>query len=328
MRPVLFAAILALLLALIALVTRDADAVERRSAFPVPVGATFQDRSFAPQLVVVPRGSYLMGASADEAEREGRRAETAAWERPRHRVVVPTSLAVGRNLVTREEFAAFVEATHRPMTSGCMVLDAGIWQDEARRGYADPAFVQTDRDPAVCVAVEDAEAYAAWLSQTTGHAYRLLHEAEWEYVARAGSTASRWWGDDRTSLCRHVNGADLSYRALHPTDEHANATCDDGYAHSSPAGAFAANPFGLNDMLGNVWQWTADCFVPGYDHAPAVASTPITSGDCSRRMIRGGSWHNGPDALRSAARFWLPPGMHSSSVGFRVVRLPDGAALP
>ncbi len=322
MRFLVLAALVSLLSAPAARPATD-TASPKPTGFPASVGATFRDRPFAPQLVVLPSGLYVMGASAEEGLREGRRADTAAWEQPRHRVVVSTPLAVGKNLVTREEFAAFVSATKRPMTQGCMVLDAGTWQEEARRSFADPAFVQSDQDPAVCVAVEDAEAYAAWLSRTTGHPYRLLHEAEWEYAARAGSTASRWWGDDRASLCRHVNGADLSFHALYPADEHANTTCDDRFAHSNPAGAFAANPFGLNDMLGNVWQWTADCFVPGYETAPAVASTPIESGDCSRRAIRGGSWHNSADSLRSAARFWLPPDMRSSSVGFRVVRLPD-----
>ena len=326
MRPVLLAMAICLCPLAVAHAASDGDA-KLHADFPAPVGRAFRDRPFAPLLVVVPPGTYMMGASADEATREGRRAETAAWEQPRHRVVVPTSLAVCKDFVTRKEFATFVAATGRPVTKGCMVLDLGTWQDEAQRSFLDSAFDQTDQSPAVCVGVEDVEAYAAWLSRTTGHTYRLLHEAEWEYLARAGSTSSRWWGDDRTSLCHHLNGADLSYHRRYPADEHANTACDDGYAHSSPAGAFAANPFGLDDMLGNVWQWTADCFVPGYDAAPAVASTPIESGDCSRRMIRGGSWHNAPDSLRSAARFWLPPDMHSSSVGFRVVRLPDATPV-
>ena len=82
---------------------------------------------------------------------------------------------------------------------------------------------------------------------------------------------------------------------------------DDGFVHTNPGDAFPANPFGLHDMLGNVWEWTADCFVPDHRHAPSDASAEITAGDCSRRTIRGGSWHNSPDSLRSAARFWLPP---------------------
>lgn len=325
MRFALFATFLAVLSSTVAALEATPGPVGPDTSFPVPVGATFRDRPLAPQLVVVPPGSYLMGASEEEAAREGRGAESAAWERPQHRVVVATPLAVGKGLVTRREFAEFAGATHRPVTNGCMVLDGGIWQQEARRSFADPAFAQTDQDPAVCVAVEDAEAYAAWLSRTTGHAYRLLHEAEWEYVARAGSTSSRWWGDDRATICAHANGADQQYHALYPADAHANTGCSDHFAHTNPSGAFHANPFGLSDMLGNVWQWTADCFVPGYANAPALASTAIDAGDCNRRVIRGGSWHNAPDALRSAARFWLPPNMRSSSLGFRIVRLPDAA---
>ena len=293
--------------------------------YPVRVGQAFRDRPFAPELVVIPAGSFVMGSTEAETTREGRRPETAEWERPQHAVNVDAALGVGKYLVTRREFAAFVAATHRPMTRGCTVLD-GTWQQEDAHGFADPAFAQTDLDPATCVAVEDAEAYAGWLSTATGHRYRLPREAEWEYAARAGTSTSRWWGDARDTLCAHANGADRRYAASYAADPHANTGCDDGFVHTNPGDAFPANPFGLHDMLGNVWEWTADCFVPNYRDAPSKASAEITAGDCSRRMIRGGSWHNSPDSLRSAARFWLPPGMHSSSLGFRIVRLPAAAA--
>jgi formylglycine-generating enzyme required for sulfatase activity len=171
--------------------------------------------------------------------------------------------------------------------------------------------------------VADAEAYLQWLSALTGHRYRLLREAEWEHAARAGTSTGRWWGDDRGTLCRHANGADRSYDRFRPGEPAVNRECDDGYVFTNPVDAFPANPFGLHDMLGNLWQWTADCFVENYDAAPADAAQPVLDGDCSRRVIRGGSWHNYPDALRSAARFALPVTMRSSSIGFRVARLPD-----
>lgn len=295
------------------------------SSYPAPVGGHFRDAAFAPELVVIPGGSFLMGASDEEAAREGRRPETAAWEHPQRHLTIATPWAVGRYLVTRREYTAFIEATHRP-SDGCMVLDGGKWLKEPQRSFADPAFPQTDRDPAVCVNTADAEAYVRWLNETTGHHYRLLREDEWEYAARAGTTTSRWWGDERNSLCAHANGADQSYHAAYPDDPHANTACNDGYVHTNPVDAFPPNPFGLYDMIGNVWEWSGECFVASYPNA--VSETPPLDGqgtaqDCSRRSIRGGSWHNSPDSLRSAARFWLPADMRSSSLGFRVARQPD-----
>jgi formylglycine-generating enzyme len=294
------------------------------SGYPVAVGASFSDQPYAPELVVIPPGSFMMGSTEEETTREGRRADTAAFERPTHMVVLSRALAVGRFLVTRREYGIFVAATNRPAPNGCNVLD-GKWQFEAHRSFADTAYPQTDLDPATCVDLEDTAAYAAWLSRRTGHAYRLLHEAEWEYAARAGTQTSRWWGGDRTEICRHANGADQSYDRTYPGDAHVNTGCDDRFVQSNPTNAFSPNPFGLYDMIGNVWEWIGDCFAPTYAAAPSDASAPITNGDCTRRVIRGGSWHNYPDALRSAARFWLPPDMRSSSVGFRLARLPDPA---
>ena len=179
------------------------------------------------------------------------------------------------------------------------------------RGYSDLVYQKE---------IPDAEAYVAWLTKSTGHEYRLLHEAEWEYAARAGTAESRWGGDDPAALCRFANGADLSYDKARPGEPNTNKTCDDGYVFTNPVNAMPANPWGLHDMLGNLWQWTADCFTPKYSAGPSVATVAIAGGDCTQRVVRGGSWHNYPDALRSAARFALPNTLRSSSIGFRVLR--------
>jgi formylglycine-generating enzyme required for sulfatase activity len=293
---------------------------ERR--FPVSVGHLFHDGAFAPEMMVLPAGVFVMGSGETEALRDGRRAESAAFERPHHPVTVG-AMAVSRYLVTRREYAAFATATARRSPDGCMVLDDGKWQLEAQRSFLDPAFPQSDIDPAVCVVVADAEAYAVWLSEQTGQQYRLLREAEWEYAARAGSSDSRWWQGDASTHCAHANGADRSYDRAHPGDVKVNTHCDDGYAHTNPGNAFPANPFGLHDMLGNVWEWIDDCFVANYSGAPSEAAAQVRSGDCQQRVIRGGSWHNYPDALRTPTRFSLPVTMRSASVGFRVARLPQ-----
>lgn len=270
-------------------------------------------------MIVVPAGDFLMGSSEAETQREARAPAQAASERPQHREALPRPPAIGRYLITVAQFDRFVRATGRDMAKGCTVDDGGIWLFEPRRSYRDPAFPQTRAHPAVCVTWDDAKAYAAWLSTATGHAYRLLHETEFEYAARGGTTTARWWGDSPDGLCRYANGADRSFYRAFPGDPKVNRACDDGYAGTSPVGHYRPNPFGLYDMLGDAWEWTADCFREDY----TLAAEPPPDGECSRRAIRGGSWHNYPNVLRAANRFWLSPDNRSSSIGFRLARDPD-----
>jgi formylglycine-generating enzyme required for sulfatase activity len=277
-------------------------------------GQSFRDRADAPVMVVLPAGRVLLGSDEAETTREGRPAAAAATERPRRGVRFDQPFAVARAHVTVAEFDAFVKATRRPM-AGCLIAKDGKWSDGALPAYSylDPGFSQVRDEPAVCVDWADVSAYAAWLSARTGHRYRLLTEAEWEYAARAGTTTARWWGDTAEGLCAHANGGDRDYAVAMPDDKTANLACSDGFAHTNRSRAFAPNPFGLRDMLGNAWQWVADCFTP-------VPGAPVPAGECKARSIRGGSWHNGPPVLRSATRFSLPPTMRSSSLGFRVMR--------
>jgi hypothetical protein len=130
------------------------------------MGEVFRDAPDAPEMVVIPPGAFTMGSPASEP---GRYAD----ESPQHRVSIGYSLAVGRYDVTREQYAAFVTATaYTGSGTGC--------------DWRSPGFDQSGADPVVCVSWEDAQAYASWLSRKTGHTYRLLSEAEWEYAARAG----------------------------------------------------------------------------------------------------------------------------------------------
>ena len=276
---------------------------------PMQPGRVFRDAPGLPQMVVVPAGRGTIGSTSAETEREGRAAAQAAAEHPQRSVDFASPFAVGRSHVTRAEFASFVRATKRDM-AGCVVLSAGKWSEgpDPKHSFLSPGWKQAPNEPAVCVSWNDAIAYADWLSRRTGVRYRLLTETEWEYAARSGSSTARWWGDDRDSLCRRVNGGDRAYTAVMPSDKTANLHCSDGFAYTSPAGRFASNAFGLHDMLGNAWQWTRDCF-------PAASDKP-----CKMRAIRGGSWHNGPSVLRSATRFSLPADLRSSSLGFRVMR--------
>jgi hypothetical protein len=136
-----------------------------------------------------------------------------------------------------------------------------------------------------------------WLAKKTGKPYRLLSEAEWEYAARGrtspGAYPRFWFGNDEKDLCRYGNFADQKYGV-------SDAPCNDGYDHTSPAGHYAPNAFGLYDMLGNAWQWTADCHHDSYNGAPADGSAWTTGCSDSYRVVRGGSWHFNPRSLRAA----------------------------
>ncbi|QGN55846.1 formylglycine-generating enzyme family protein [Novosphingobium sp. Gsoil 351] len=280
---------------------------------PGPVH-TFRDGAGLPAMVVVPPGSVLLGSSEIETTREGRAPALAASEHPQRTVTFERGFAMSQAHVTQAEFARFVRATRRDM-AGCVVAIAGKWSEGRLADYdfRNPGWRQRGNEPAVCVDWDDATAYVAWLSVRTGKHYRLPHEDEWEYAARGGRETARWWSDGISAICAHANGGDRAYAATMPDDKSANLACRDGYARTNPVDRFPANPFGLHDMLGNAWQWTADCFTP-------VAGRAAPGRSCQARSIRGGSWHNGVAILRAATRFSLPPTMRSSSLGFRVVR--------
>lgn len=280
-------------------------------------GQEFRDSAAAPAMIVIPAGRALLGSTEAETTREGRTPAFAQWERPRHEAVFARPFAVGKYHVTRRELAAFAKETGRAL-GGCVVVQGGKWSDGPvpSANWSAAGHRQGGDHPALCVNWDDANAYAAWLSRKTGARYRLLTEDEWEYAARGGRETARWWGDGTEDICRRANGGDARYAAAVPGDRTANLACSDGYAFTSPVGHYPANPFELHDMLGNAWQWTANCFSPD----PATADDAVAQGECKSRSIRGGSWHNSVSTLRPATRFSLPPAMRSSSLGFRVMR--------
>jgi formylglycine-generating enzyme required for sulfatase activity len=156
------------------------------------------------------------------------------------------------------------------------------------------------------VRCDDAQVYVKWLSRITGKDYRLLSEAEYEYAARTGSQTKYPWGD----------GIKRNGQAM--------ANCDGcgsqwDTKQTAPVGSFPANAFGLLDMVGNVWEWTDDCWHESYQGAPAEGSA-WTRGDCSRRVVRGGSWDLNPVNLRSANRYGNDTGGRLNDLSFRVAR--------
>ena len=181
-------------------------------------------------------------------------------------------------------------------------MDTSKWPNPPDKGWQDPGFSQTDSDPVVCVSWPDAHAYVAWLNSKTRGGYRLPSEAEWEYAARAGSTTPFYWGDDPKQTAEHA-----WFR-------------DNAQSHTHPVGQKPANAFGLYDMVGNVWQWTEDCYAEDYSHAPADGSVAPGPADCLR-SDRGGSWFYPAWLLRSATRERNPGnGSRDVVMGFRVAK--------
>lgn len=260
-----------------------------------------------------------MGSSAAEkswAAGHGTTSGSVADEAPQHEVSVPT-FAMGRYDVTRSEYAAFVRATGRSAGDGC-AHDSYTWRKRPELSWQNPGFNQTDRDPVVCVSWQDAKAYIAWLngkvrrsSSASGDGpYQLPSESEWEYAARAGTSTKFWWGEADTATSDHA-----WYK-------------DNSGGHTHPVGLKAANTFGLYDMVGNVWQWTADCYAGSYSGVPddggvndTGVSDPRPKGThLCMRVDRGGSWLFPPWALRSATRERNPVDFRDAYMGFRVAR--------
>ena len=241
-------------------------------------GDSFRDCDICPEMVTVPAGTFQMGSPSYE---EGRDDD----EGPVHQVTIPRAFAVGKYAVTFAEWDACVAG------GGC-------------NGYRpdDKGWGRGSR-PAIYVSWQDANAYTAWLSRTTGKRYRLLSEAEWEYAARAGTTTARFWGDGIGAGQANCDGCGSRW----------------DNSQSAPAGSFAPNALGLHDMLGNVTEWTADCWNDSYAGAPSDGSA-WTQGNCGYRVVRGGSWNGIPRIVRSANRYRIESGSRTFSYGFRVAR--------
>ena len=267
------------------------------------------DCSRCPEMVEIPAGRFLMGSTDSEAVAEGVPVHHAEAEWPQHEVVIERPFLLGRYEVTRGEYAAFVADTGHPSRE-CLVYEHRRYQPATGSSWQSPTFEQGDDHPAVCVAWEDADAYVRWLSAETGQRYRLPSEAEWEYAARAGSVAARYWDADTGDACAHANVADRA-------SERPQFDCTDPYRHTAPVGYGIPNAFGLYGMLGNVGELVADCGLPDYADA-GNSGTAVTSGDCGKHVGRGGSYWNDAYYLRAARRYSFAGAY--TIVGFRVAR--------
>ena len=251
-----------------------------------------RDCTECPEMVVLPAGSFMMGSASTEPGHE-------ANEAPLHEVTFARPFAIGKYEVTFDEWDACVA------DGSCTAVDDEGWG----RG----------RRPALYVNFEMAAGYARWLSDRTGQQYRLPSEAQWEYAARGGTTTPWFWGDESTRACEFGNVGDDALREVRP--DWPLHDCNDGYARTTaPVGSFKPNGFGLYDVAGNAWEWVEDCYNPGYEGAPDDGSAWL-SGDCVRRVVRGGGWYNKPETVRPALRYaGDDPTRQNNTLGFRVAR--------
>lgn len=272
------------------------------------VGSVFRDCPACPSMTILPAGRFKQGNGSSETD-------TPPFERPQHTVVIARSLAMGTNEVTVDEFRDFLAASGRDM-SGCNTYE-GRWQYQQSANWQVPGFPQTGAHPVTCVSWDDAVAYAQWLSQKSGHRYRLPSASEWEYAARAGTELAQPWGADAASACAEANVADQTAAQRFPG--WTVFACSDGYANTAPVGSFKANAFGLHDLLGNVFEWVEDCWYDDYAGAPTDGTARAADG-CPEHEMRGGSWFSSPRYVTASYRNRFERGYRSSSIGFRVVR--------
>jgi formylglycine-generating enzyme required for sulfatase activity len=234
-------------------------------------GEVFRDCADCGEMVVLPPGEFDMGSTDNP------------MEGPTHHVAIATPVAIGRREVTFAEWDLCVAA-------GACKYNPG-----------DHGWGRGDR-PAIDLSWDDTKEFLAWLSQKTGHAYRLPTEAEWEYAARGGTASAFPWGKDVGA--GHAKCLDCGGDAAHGT---------------APAGSFRPNAFGVYDTAGNAAEWVQDCWNASYRGAPHDGAAWLT-GDCSLRVLRGGSFASKASAVRSAARFRYDEDVRYYTNGFRVAR--------
>jgi formylglycine-generating enzyme required for sulfatase activity len=250
--------------------------MEQEKGAAETAGSEFRECAVAcPSMVVIPAGKFSMGSSEEEVGRtEG--------EGPQHEVAIARPFAVSKQEVAFDQWDACVAAAACPRA-----------RDAWGRGNM----------PVINVSWDDAKLYVAWLSRLTGKDYRLLTEAEWEYVARAGSNTRYSWGDEPGIGNANCNGCGGAWTL-----------------QAAPVGSFRPNAFGIYDMEGNVWEWVEDIWHDSYEGAPADGSAWLEGSDATYRVIRGGSWHNETELLRAAIRLERHRKVQFDTLGLRVAR--------
>jgi formylglycine-generating enzyme required for sulfatase activity len=265
-------------------------------------------------LLLIPRGKFLMGSPKGEEDRLD--------EELPHEVEITRPFYLGKHEVTVGQFKAFVKDANYQTEAekdgkGGRAFDGKEFVQKPEFTWKNLHFAQTDDHPIVVVSWNDAVAFCAWLSKKEGKTYRLPTEAEWEYACRGGTKTRFGTGDKEEDLKATGNIADAALKAKW-TDATWSVGWDDGYAFTAPVGKFKANAFGLHDMHGNVWEWCSDWYGEGY-YGKSPGPDPQGPADGKERVARGGAWSTQPKFCRCAYRDWHEPSYRSDCVGFRVV---------
>lgn len=236
-----------------------------------PLGPAFADCRHCPEMIVIPKGEFTMGGPLDSS------GETDEY--PRHIVKIASAFAIAKHETTLGEWNACASR------GGC-------------NGRVFAIGGRSEKLPVIQVNWQDAQSYARWLQQTTGKPYRLLSEAEWEYMARAGAEGDYSFGDDAEELAKYA-----LFDAPAPQE----------VEKTQP------NRFGVYDAMGNVSEWVQDCYQDAYRTVPRDGTAAV-GGDCLRRVVRGGDWQSRDRALRLSSRSASPPASQTLYIGFRVAR--------
>jgi len=305
--------------------------VEQRLPVAKPVGDPIEN-SIGMVLVPIPAGEFYIGSRLSAAEvgkRLGLPADAAKLfedEHPRHRVTLTKPFYLGATEVTKGQFRQFVLAENYRTEAetdgkGGFGFNSATGKFEGfdpKYNWKNSGFAQTDDHPVVNVSWNDAQAFCKWLSAKEGVTYRLPTEAEWEYACRAGSTTMYQTGDDPEGLVSVGNVLDASAKAkLTEYPDLPDLRVNDGYAFTAPVGGFRANPWGVHDMHGNVFEWCQDWYG---SYTSGDTADPAGPDSGSGRVSRGGSWLSDAGYCRSAGRSWSTPSNRFHDLGFRVLR--------
>ena len=236
-------------------------------------GRIFKDCAVCPEMVTIPSGTFIMGSGNVKRN-----------ELPIHKVTIHKPLAVSRFEIIFDEW----DACH---------LEGGCSRNVDDRGWG------RGNRPVINVRYSDIKEYINWISKKTNQLYRLPSEAEWEYVARAGTTTEYWWGDKMINGYANCRGCGTKWSGR----------------MSAPVGSFKPNPWGLYDLHGNLLEYVEDCWINKHKNVADDASPTITS-NCQSRVIKGGAWYYLPKASRSAYRARNDTRVFSYFIGFRVFR--------
>lgn len=254
---------------------------------------TFASNKFIePTMVNIPAGQVTMNTEAN-ATKTPKTFDIKAFR-------------MGKYEVTVAEFEKFIAATDYPTPTKCQHMNSKKWFEEIPATWDKRNHLESRYEPVACIGWDAAQAYVQWLSKETGKNYRLPRDTEWEYAVKAGTTTTYYWGDDAAQACTYANVADQAAEAAIKRDyeieskDHVGVVpCNDKSGYASVVGLYQPNAFGLHDMVGNIMEYTQDCY----------------EGDCTKRILRGGTWHWPPSAKFGAA----PADWIGSLEGFRIV---------